>query len=101
LAGRNLILLSLDPKEREILSPHLEPVVLTWHLALHEPGEPIEFGILPRERGDFSGGGGKRWENGLKSGSSGGKASWELLSPEVSRKTPIEHWYRFLARAIG
>jgi len=45
-ADGNVILLSLDAKEREILRPHLESVPLTWHLALHEPGELIEFGYF-------------------------------------------------------
>jgi CRP-like cAMP-binding protein len=47
LACGNLILLSLDAHEREVLVPHLEPVALTLRLALQEPGEPIEFGYFP------------------------------------------------------
>ena len=46
-AVHNLILLNLDPTESSILWPHLEPCRLEWHLALHEPSEPIEFGYFP------------------------------------------------------
>jgi CRP-like cAMP-binding protein len=45
---QNLILMALDANEHEVLAPHLEPVSLTSHLTLHEPGEPIEFGYFPK-----------------------------------------------------
>lgn len=47
LPVKNLILLALPPNEFELLQPHLENVTLDWHLALHEPSDPIEFGYFP------------------------------------------------------
>jgi CRP-like cAMP-binding protein len=47
LAVNNLILLSLDPPDYDTLFPHLEACSLKWHMALHEPSEPIDFGYFP------------------------------------------------------
>jgi CRP-like cAMP-binding protein len=47
VAAGNLILSSLDPAEREALWQHLEPYPLERHVALHEPGEAIEFAYFP------------------------------------------------------
>jgi len=47
IAAENLILSSLDATEYDVLWPHLEVCSLQWHMELHEPGEPIEFGYFP------------------------------------------------------
>jgi CRP-like cAMP-binding protein len=39
----NVILLSLPEKEFNLLRPHLEPLDLSQHKILHEPGEKIDF----------------------------------------------------------
>jgi CRP-like cAMP-binding protein len=47
LGNQNLILLSLDADEQEVLAPHLEPISLARQFTLEEPGVPIEFGYFP------------------------------------------------------
>jgi len=37
----------ISSHEYDLLLPHLEAVSMGWHLALHEPSEPIEFGYFP------------------------------------------------------
>src|ERR1700688_4065408 len=39
----NVILLSLPEKEFNLLRPHLDPLDLSQHKILHEPGEKIDF----------------------------------------------------------
>jgi CRP-like cAMP-binding protein len=45
-AVANEILLSLSPKERDLMFPHLTFMELGTHVVLHEPGEPIKFGYF-------------------------------------------------------
>jgi len=45
--NQNLILLSLDADEQEVLAPHLQPVSLARQTILEEPGVPISFGYFP------------------------------------------------------
>jgi CRP-like cAMP-binding protein len=45
--NQNLILLSLDADEQEVLAPHLQPVSLARQFILEEPGVPIAFGYFP------------------------------------------------------